>query len=112
LGGHGLDAYQLPDLRLRGLLLTLSGDARLQAFVERTLGSLLAHDAMYGTDLLGALQAYLAHPGNKSAAAGQAHVSRQAFYKRLNSIARLLDVDFGHAETITSLHAASWHSAP
>lgn len=33
-------------------------------------------------------------------------MSRQAFYKRLDTIARLLDVDFGHAETITSLHAA------
>jgi purine catabolism regulator len=98
--------YGLPDIQLRGLLLTLSGDPRLQAFVERTLGSLLAHDAAHGTDLLGALRANLTHPGNKSAAAQHAHLSRQAFYKRLEVIERLLDVDLGHAETSTSLHAA------
>ncbi len=106
--------YELPDIQLRGLLLTLSGDSRLQAFVERTLGSLLAHDAASGSDLLGTLRAHLAYPGNKSAAAKQAHVSRQALYRRLEIIERLLDVDLGHAETVTSLHAAvmALESAP
>lgn len=98
--------YELPDIQLRGLLLTLSGDSRLQAFVERTLRGLLAHDAAHGTNLLGTLRAYLAQPGNKSSAAKQAHVSRQAFYRRLETIERLLAVDLGHAETVTSLHAA------
>ena len=45
--------YRLPDLRLRGLLHLLRGDARLQTFVERELGPLLDHDAQRGGDLVG-----------------------------------------------------------
>ena len=98
--------YELPDVQLRGLLYVLGGDPRLQAFVERTLGPLLDHDAKNGTDLLGALQIYLTHGRNKSAAADAAHLSRQAFYQRLTTIEKVLTVDLDSAEACTSLHAA------
>ena len=98
--------YELPDVQLRGLLYVLGGDPRLQAFVERTLGPLLDHDAKNGTDLVGALQIYLAHGRNKSAAADAAHLSRQAFYQRLTTIEKVLSVDLDSAEACTSLHAA------
>ena len=98
--------YELPDVQLRGLLYVLGGDPRLQAFVERTLGPLLDHDAKNGTDLVGALQIYLTHGRNKSAAADAAHLSRQAFYQRLTTIEKVLGVDLDSAEACTSLHAA------
>jgi purine catabolism regulator len=98
--------YELPDVQLRGLLYVLGGDPRLQAFVERTLGPLLDHDAKNGTDLVGALQMYLTHGRNKSAAADAAHLSRQAFYQRLTTIEKVLQVDLDSAEACTSLHAA------
>ena len=82
--------YELPDVQLRGLLYVLGGDPRLQAFVERTLGPLLDHDARNDTELLAALQVYLTHGRNKSAAADAAHLSRQAFYQRLTTIERVL----------------------
>jgi purine catabolism regulator len=98
--------YELPDVQLRGLLYVLGGDPRLQAFVERTLGPLLDHDARNHTELVAALQVYLAHGRNKSAAADAAHLSRQAFYQRLTTIEKVLGVDLDSAEACTSLHAA------
>ncbi len=98
--------YELPDVQLRGLLYVLGEDPRLQAFIERTLGPLLDHDAKNGTDLVGALQTFLTHGRNKSAAADAAHLSRQAFYQRLTAIEKVLGVDLDSAEACTSLHAA------
>ncbi|HEX5018411.1 MAG TPA: PucR family transcriptional regulator ligand-binding domain-containing protein [Actinomycetes bacterium] len=98
--------YELPDVQLRGLLYVLGGDPRLQAFVERTLGPLLDHDARNDTDLVAVLGVYLANGRNKSAAAEAAHLSRQAFYQRLTTIEKVLGVDLDSAEATTSLHAA------
>ena len=98
--------YELPDVQLRGLLYVLGGDPRLQAFVERTLGPLLDHDARNDTDLVAVLGVYLANGRNKSAAAEAAHLSRQAFYQRLTTIEKILGVDLDSAEATTSLHAA------
>lgn len=98
--------YEVPDVQLRGLLYVLGQDPRLQAFVERTLGDVLDYDATHGTDLLLALQIYLANGRNKSAAADAAHLSRQAFYQRLSTIEKVLTIDLDSAEACTSLHAA------
>ena len=98
--------YELPDVQLRGLLYVLGGDPRLQAFVERTLGPLLDHDAKNHTELVAALAIFLANGRNKSAAAEAAHLSRQAFYQRLTTIEKVLGVDLDSAEATTSLHAA------
>ncbi|MEV6525704.1 PucR family transcriptional regulator ligand-binding domain-containing protein [Longispora sp. NPDC051575] len=99
--------YQLTDVGLRGLLHLLRGDARLQTYVERELGPLLAsRGGVPGEELLGALRAYLAHGRNKSAAATALHLSRPAFYERLNRIGRLLKVDLESAEDCLSLHVA------
>ena len=98
--------YELPDIQLRGLLHLLGEDPRVQAFAERTLGPLLAHDARHGTDLLGTLRGFLTSGGNKSAAANAVHLSRQALYERLATIERVLSVDVDSAETRASLYAA------
>ena len=98
--------YRLPDVRLRGLLHLLRDDDRLQTFVERELGPLLAHDAQHGSDLVGVLRVYLASGRNKSAAADAAHMSRPSFYERLHRIERVLSVDLGSVESCLSLHVA------
>jgi purine catabolism regulator len=96
--------YRLPDLRLRGLLHLLRDDPRLQTFVERELGALLAADS--GTDLLDVLAAYLAAGGNKAEAAKASHLARPTFYERLRRIERICGTDLSSAESRTSLHVA------
>jgi PucR family transcriptional regulator, purine catabolism regulatory protein len=97
---------RLPDLRLRGLLQLLRDEPRVQTFVERELGALLAHDAASGDDLVGALRAYLAAGRNKSTAAAALHLSRPAFYDRLTRIGQVLAADLDDVETCLSLHVA------
>jgi purine catabolism regulator len=96
--------YRLPDLRLRGLLHLLRDDPRLQTFVERELGALLAFDPDSG--LLDVLAAYLAAGGNKAEAAKASHLARPTFYERLRRIERILGTDLSSAESRTSLHVA------
>jgi purine catabolism regulator len=98
--------YRLPDVRLRGLLHLLRDDARLQTYVERELGPLLAHDAEQGTDLIRILTVYLDSGRNKSAAADAAHLSRPSFYDRLHRVERVLGVDLDQVESCLSLHVA------
>ncbi len=96
--------YRLADLRLRGLLHLLRDDPRVQTFVERELGPLLAAEP--DTSLLDVLAAYLAAGGNKAEAAKRAHLARPTFYERLRRIERLLGTDLASAESRTSLHVA------
>jgi purine catabolism regulator len=93
----------LPEVRVRGLLAQLVDDSRLQAFVERELGPVLAAGA---AGELAALRAYLAEGRNKSAAAQSVQVSRPAFYARLGRAATLLDADLDDAEQCLSLQLA------
>jgi purine catabolism regulator len=94
--------HRLPDLRLRGLLHLLRDDPRLQTFVERELGALLAADP----GLIDVLAAYLAAGGNKAEAAKASHLARPTFYERLRRIERILGTDLSSAESRTSLHVA------
>ncbi len=106
-GRHGLAgrcSTGSPDLRLRGLLHLLRDDPRLQTFVERELGALLASEQ--DAELIGVLAAYLAAGGNKAVAAKNAHLARPTFYERLRRIERILGTDLGSAESRTSLHVA------
>ena len=107
LGNLGPDRpafYRLADLRLRGLLRLLRDDPRVQTFVERELGALLASEP--DTSLLDVLAAYLAAGGNKAAAAKSTHLARPTFYERLRRIERILGTDLDSAESRTSLHVA------
>jgi PucR family transcriptional regulator, purine catabolism regulatory protein len=98
--------HRLVDVRLRGLLHLLRDDARLQTYVERELGPLLAYDTERGTNLVAMLGIYLDQGRNKSAAADAAHLSRPSFYERLHRIERVLDVDLDSVESCLSLHVA------
>jgi PucR family transcriptional regulator, purine catabolism regulatory protein len=98
--------YQMPDLRLRGLLHLLRDDPRLQAFAERELGQLLMHDDATGSELVPALVAYLESGGNKAAAAKRAGLARPTMYERLRQIEDVLGVELEPAESRLSLHVA------
>lgn len=98
--------HRLADVGLAGLLHLLREDERLQAFVERELGPLLAYDARHESDLLGALRTYLACGRNKSLAAERYGLSRPSFYERLRGIEALLDVDLDEVSVCLTLHVA------
>lgn len=98
--------FELPDIRLRGLLHLLRDDSRLQSFVERELGVLLEHDDAGGGDQLEILTAFLDAGRNKSVAAARIGVSRPTLYARIEAIAKLLDADLDDVETCLSLHVA------
>jgi len=99
-----LPYYRLPDLHLRGLLHLLRDDVRLQTFVDRELGPLLAHKR--AAELTEVLAAFLAAGGNKAAAAKDSHLARPTFYQRLRHIEHILGVCLDSADTRTSLHVA------
>ncbi|GIJ40947.1 hypothetical protein Vwe01_42720 [Micromonospora andamanensis] len=102
-----LPVFRLPHVGLAGLLHLLRDEPRVQTFVERQLGALLAYDAQHPREqLLGTLRAYLEQGRNKSAAASAAHLSRPAFYERLARIGRILDVDLDSVDACLSLHVA------
>ncbi|MFD9596875.1 PucR family transcriptional regulator [Kitasatospora sp. NPDC059973] len=105
-GGRAAAYYRLPDVRLRGLLHLLRDDARLQTYVERELGPLLAYDAEHNAQLVQMLRIYLEQGRNKSAAADAAHLSRPSFYDRLHKVERILGVDLDQVESCLSLHVA------
>ncbi|MFF9809865.1 PucR family transcriptional regulator [Streptomyces coeruleorubidus] len=98
--------YVPADVRLPELLGVLREDIRLQRYAERQLTRLIEHDDRNGGDLLPALRAYLTAAGNKSVAAKQAGMSRQAYYQRLHTIERLLGCDLESGLQCTSLHVA------
>lgn len=113
-GGSALPLlHRAPDRALRQLMGQLRADPRVQAYVERSLGTLLHHDSTHGTDLLSVLQAYLAHPGNRTKAAANSHLSRSVFYQRLDTLEELLGVDLAAGEVFASLQAAviAWDTA-
>lgn len=102
-----VSVFRLPHVGLAGLLHLLRDEPRVQTFVERELGPLLAYDAKHPKEqLLRTLRVYLESGGNKSAAAAAAHLSRPALYERLARIGRILEVDLDAVEPALSLHVA------
>jgi purine catabolism regulator len=98
--------HRLADVGLAGLLHLLRGDERVQTFVERELGSLLAYDSSHETDLLGALRSYLDTGRNKSMAAERYGLSRPAFYERLHAVEALMGVDLDNVQDCLTLQVA------
>jgi purine catabolism regulator len=98
--------YRLADVGIAGLAHLLRDDPRVQAFVERMLQDLLAHDRRHRGDLEAVLWAFLEAGGNKSLGAESYGLSRPAFYARLSRIEQVLGVDLKQAEVRTSLHFA------
>ena len=98
--------FELPDIRLRGLLHLLRSDERVQAFCERELGRLLAMPERERKQLLPVLRVYLENGGNKSNTASRLRLSRPALYAKLARIQRTVGVDLESPESRLSLHVA------
>nr|WP_245190193.1 PucR family transcriptional regulator [Leucobacter exalbidus] len=92
------------------LMRGLAALPEVQEFAADALGPLLEHDAAAGPghsgDLVFVLEAYLAHPTNRSLAAQRARLSRSVFYQRLALIEDLLAVDLADGGTIATLAVA------
>jgi purine catabolism regulator len=94
------------DIGLPELLRMLRDDPRLQRYVQRQLGRLIAHDARHDGDLVGTLRHYLEETGNTSAAAKRSGLSRQAFYQRIRTIERVTAADLSDGAHQMRLHVA------
>ena len=97
---------RVEDRPLAHLVTSLRDDPRLLDHGERVLAPLIAYDLGRGGDLLDVLEAMLAHPGNRTAAASASHLSRSVFYQRIALIEDLLGADLDDGETQTALHLA------
>jgi purine catabolism regulator len=104
-----MDALELPRLLWRW-----REDPELEALVSRTLGPLLAHDRHSAHRLLPTLEALCARGGHKTEAARDLHLNRQAIYRRVARIERLLNVDLADpaALQLLSLALAARRFAP
>lgn len=78
----------------------------LAAYVERTLGPVLAHDAKRKHQLLPTLEALCLHGGRKAETARALHLNRQALYDRITRLEQVLDADLSDARTLLALHVA------
>jgi purine catabolism regulator len=103
---RGLLLRRVEDRPLVQLVTSLRDDHRLLEHGERVLAALVVHDLERGGDLLDVLEAMLAHPGNRTAAASASHLSRSVFYQRIALIEELLGADLDDGETQTALHLA------
>jgi PucR family transcriptional regulator, purine catabolism regulatory protein len=100
------DVHRLEDVHVRGLVALLGDDDRLALFVARELEPLLKHDADSNLGLYEAVRALLWFPSSKTDAAASVHISRPAFYARLEKAEQVLGVDLGDPTIRLSLHLA------
>jgi purine catabolism regulator len=105
-GAKGLQLRRADDRPLVQLVTALRDDHRVHEHGERMLAPLIEYDLSRGGDLLDVLEAMLAHPGNRTAAASASHLSRSVFYQRIALIEELLALDLDDGETQTALHIA------
>lgn len=104
--GRGPQLRRAENRPLVQLVTSLRDDHRMLEHGERMLAPLITHDLSRGGDLLDVLEAMLAHPGNRTAAASASHLSRSVFYQRIALLEELLGVDLDDGETQTALHLA------
>jgi purine catabolism regulator len=105
-GARERAVHRLEDVHLRGLLTVLADDDRLRLFTARELDPLRDHDARTQSGLLDTVRALVRHPGSKSEAAAELHLSRSAFYDRLARVEQVLGVDLDDPDILVSLHVA------
>lgn len=98
--------YTNANVRIKGLLVSLANDPRLQAFVETELGPLLLHDAEQGDELTEILSGYLNCGGNITRLSKETHWSRPALYSKIKKIETILAVSLDEPLSRLSLGVA------
>jgi sugar diacid utilization regulator len=91
-GGVGESTYRL----LFHVL--ASRPEEIESFYEDTVASLVAYDEQYSTDLIGTLEAYLAHNCNMNQTATAIHAHRHTVGYRLDRIRELTGLDPSRSE--------------
>lgn len=103
---NSTQVHRLEDVHVRGLVTLLGRDDRLRLFVERELAPLLDHDRGSTINLIEAVRALLWHPSSKTDAAASLHLSRAAFYTRLEKVEQVIRADLDDPDIRLSLHLA------
>lgn len=103
LGRTG-DGAAAQDLGFLGLL--LAGDRDIPAFVERTIGEVVAYDERRGTDLLQTLDAYFACGMSPVRTKGALHVHVNTVAQRLERVGRLLGEDWQRPDRVLEVQLA------
>ncbi|MFD5074970.1 helix-turn-helix domain-containing protein [Streptomyces sp. NPDC058371] len=86
--GRAGDGAAAEDFGFLGLL--LAGDRDIAAFVERTIGEVVAYDERRGTDLLRTVDAYFASGMSPARTKDELHVHVNTVAQRLERVGRLL----------------------
>jgi purine catabolism regulator len=94
------------DLSVHRLLLQLEGNPDLEAFVDETLGALIAYDKAHHSNLLHTLSAYFANGGNLSQTAEALFVHRNTLQYRMERINQISALDLNNPETKLAVHLA------
>jgi purine catabolism regulator len=80
--------------------------AELAAYVEATLGPVIAHDARRKHALLPTLEALCANGGRKAETARALHLNRQALYDRLKRLEDVLGRDVSDPRALLDFQVA------
>ena len=93
-----------PDLSVYRLLMQMEHHPELGAFLEETLGQLLA--AENSSELIHTLEAYFAHHGNLSQAAEALYLHRNTLVYRMERIADITGLDLDNPDTRLAVQLA------
>ena len=103
LGREG-DGASAAGLGFVGLLIGEGGDAG--AFVERTLGPVIAYDERRGTALTRTMAIYFGTSGSLARTAERLHIHSNTVTQRLDRIGRLLGADWQRADRALQIQLA------
>jgi len=104
LGRTG-DGASVAELGFVGLLLS-TADGGIDAFVDATIGPVVAYDTKRGTALVHTLECYFGSGGSLARAAEQLHVHVNTVTQRLDRIAHLLGADWSKPQRALEIQLA------
>jgi DNA-binding PucR family transcriptional regulator len=93
-------------LAMYAILFDPGREQDLEAFLDDSLGKLVAHDAERGTDLLGTLSAYFGHSRAIAGTARALHIHTNTLLKRIERINGLLGRGWQHPDSALRLQLA------
>jgi hypothetical protein len=94
------------DLGVYRFLLAAGGADEAAELVRRTIGPLLEHDELRGTDLARTLEEYLASGRQHGATAERLHIHPNTLYQRLSRIGAVLGDNWREPDAALELHLA------
>lgn len=80
--------------------------AEMEAYFNKCLGKLYAHDQHYGTDMMETLEYYFAYNRNVSHAAKEMYIHRNTFTYRIEKIKSILNADLNSSEELLQIQLA------